>query len=69
MIPTVSRSTRTRIRDEERAPIAADSKRAMRGKIRLGEGTFALPAYVSETHRQVQIAECDWRLLGVSQQG
>ena len=33
---------RTRIRDQERSPVAADLKRVMREKARLGEKTFAL---------------------------
>ena len=33
---------RTRIRDQERAPVAADPTRVMREKARLGERTFAL---------------------------
>ena len=55
---------RTRIRDQERSPIAADLKRAMREKARVGERTFALTADVSEAHRQVPIAECDWWMQG-----
>ena len=49
-------NTSTRIRDQERAPIAADLKRAMREKSRLEERTFSLTADVSEAHRQVPIA-------------
>ena len=52
-------SERTRIRDQERSPIAADLKRATRVKARVGERIFALAADVSEAHRQVPIAECD----------
>ena len=52
------------MRDQERAPIAADIKRLMREKSRVGEKTFALSADVSEAHRQIPIAECDWGLLG-----
>ena len=55
---------RTRIRDQERAPIAADLKRVMREKARVGERTFALSADVKEAHRQVPVAPCDWHLLG-----
>ena len=55
---------RIRLRDQERAPIAADIKRLMREKSRVGEKTFALSADVSEAHRQIPIAECDWRFLG-----
>ena len=57
-------NTSTRIRDQERAPIAADLKRAMREKWRLKERTFSLTADVSEAHRQVPIAPQDWHLLG-----
>ena len=57
-------NTSTRIRDQERAPIAADLKRAMREKARLKERTFSLTADVSEAHRQVPIAPQDWHLLG-----
>ena len=55
---------RTRIRDQERAPIAAHLKWAMREKAKTGQKTFALTADVSEAHRQVPIAESDWYLLG-----
>ena len=55
---------RTRIRDQERAPIAADLKRAMREKSKIGQKTFALTADVAEAHRQEPIAEKDWYLLG-----
>ena len=55
---------RTRIRDQERAPIAADLKRSMREKAREGLTTFALTADVPEVHRQVPIDERDWHLLG-----
>ena len=41
-------NTSTRIRDQERAPIAADLKRAMREKSQVEEKTFALTADVSE---------------------
>ena len=59
----ISVNTRTRIRDQERAPIAADLKRAMSKKSEHEEGTFALTAVVSEAHRQVPIAPEDWHLL------
>ena len=55
---------RTRIRDQERAPVAADLKRVMREKARLGERTFALTADVAEAHRQIPIHPRDWHLLG-----
>ena len=48
-------NTRTRLRDQERSPIAADLKRAMREKATLGVRTFALTADVKEAHRQVPI--------------
>ena len=54
----------TRIRDQERAPIAADLKKAMREKAILKERTFSRTADVSEAHRQVPIAPQDWHLLG-----
>ena len=56
----ISVNTRTRIRDQERAPITADLKRAMREK---SEQAFALTADVSEAHRQIPIAPEDWHLL------
>ena len=59
----ISVRTRTRIRDQERAPIAADLKRAMREKSEQEEKTFALTADVSEAHRQIPIAPEDWHLL------
>ena len=55
-------NTRTRIRDQERGPIAADLKRIMREKSRVGVSTFALTADVSEAHRQIPVAEQDWRV-------
>ena len=55
---------RTRVRDEERAPIAADLKRSMRARAARGEATFAVTADVSEAHRQVPIHPQDWRLSG-----
>ena len=43
---------------------AADLKRVMREKARLGEKTFALTADVAEAHRQIPIHPRDWHLLG-----
>ena len=57
-------NTKTRLRDQERAPIASDLKRSMREKARIGELTFALSADVTEAHRQVPIHPDDWHLLG-----
>ena len=57
-------NTRTRLRDQERAPIAADLKRAMHEKATLGVRTFALTADVKEAHRQVPIHPRDWHLRG-----
>ena len=58
-------NSRTRLRDQERAPIAADLlKRTMWEKAKLEELTFALTADVSEAHRQVPIHPDDWHLLG-----
>lgn len=57
-------NTRTRIRDQERAPVAADLKRTMREKAAHGEHTFALTAQVSEAHGQVPIDPRDWHQLG-----
>ena len=48
---------RTRIRDHERAPIAADLKSAMREKSIVGGRTFALTADVAEALGQVPIGE------------
>ena len=56
---------RTRVRDQERATVAADLKRSMRAKAARGEKTFAVTANVTEAHRQVPIHPQDWRLLGV----
>ena len=42
---------RTRVRDQERGPIAADIKRLMREKSKTSEPTFALAADVTEAHR------------------
>ena len=44
-------NTRTRIRDQERGPIAADLKRIMREKSRVGVPTFAFTADVSDAHK------------------
>ena len=55
---------RTRVRDQERAPIAADIKRMMREKSLTNEPIFALTADVSEAHRRVPIDRQDWHLLG-----
>ena len=60
----LSVNSRTRIRDQERAPIAADLKRTMREKAKVDELTFALSADVTEAHRQVPIHPDDWHLLG-----
>ena len=60
----LSVNRRTRIRDQERSPIASDLKRALREKAKLGEQTFALSADVSEAHRQVPIHPQDWHYLG-----
>ena len=57
-------NTKTRLRDQERAPIAADLKRSMREKAKVGELTFALSADVTEAHRQVPIHPDDWHFLG-----
>ena len=57
-------NSKTRLRDQERAPIAADLKRSIREKSRVGEPTFALSADVTEAHRQVPIHPDDWHLLG-----
>ena len=60
----LSVNTKTRLRDQERAPIAADLKRSMREKAKVGELTFALSADVTEAHRQVPIHPDDWHFLG-----
>ena len=60
----LSVNSRTRLRDQERAPIAADPKRAMREKAKQDELTFAHTADVTEAHRQVPIHPDDWHLLG-----
>ena len=57
-------NTKTRLRDQERAPIAADLKRPMREKAKVGELTFALSADVTEAYRQVPIHPDDWHFLG-----
>ena len=55
---------RTRVRDQERSPIAADIKRLMREKSKTSEPTFSLKTDVTEAHRQIPIVEQDWHLLG-----
>ena len=64
MEPMASLSNhRTRIRDQERGPIAADL-RIRREKSKSGEATFALSADVTEAHRQAPISRQDWHLRG-----
>ena len=48
-------SKRTHVRDQERAPVAAQAQGGVR--------TFALTADVAEAHRQILVAKCDWHLL------
>ena len=55
---------RTPLRDQDRAPISADLKRAVREKAKLDELTLALTADVKEAHRQVPIHPDDWHYLG-----
>ena len=55
---------RTRVRDQERGPIAADIKRVLREKARMKHPSFALTADVTEAHRQVPIDPRDWHYLG-----
>ena len=57
-------NSKTRLRDQERAPIAANLRRAMREKAKIDELTYALTADVTEAHRQVPIHPDDWHLLG-----
>ena len=57
-------NSRTRLRDQERAPVAADLKRAMREKARIDELFSALTADVTEARRQGPIHPDDWHLLG-----
>ena len=57
-------NSRTRLGDQERAPIAADLKRSMREKAKVDELTFALSADVTDAHRQVLIRPDDWHYLG-----
>ena len=44
--------------------MAANLKRVMREKVRLGERTFELIADVAEAHGQIPIHPRDWHLLG-----
>ena len=60
----ISVNKRTRVRDQERSPIAADIKRLFREKAKMSERTFALTADVAEAHRQVPIDPVDWHYLG-----
>ena len=55
---------RTRVRDQEREPIAADVKRFLREKARYALPSFALTADVTEAHRQVPVGPQDWHFLG-----
>ena len=54
---------RTRIRDQERSPIAADLKRLMREKSRRGRRTMTLTLDVAEAHRHVPIHPRDGHML------
>ena len=56
-------NSRTRLRDQERALVAADLLRAMREKANMDEMTFALSADVAEAHRQVPAHPDDWHFL------
>ena len=60
----ISVNKRTRVRDQERSPIAADIKRLLREKAKMSERTFALAADVAKAHRQVPIDPVDWHYLG-----
>ena len=55
---------RTRVRDQERCPMASDLKCWMRENARRGERTFALTADVKEAHRRIPVARRDWGHLG-----
>ena len=57
-------NSRTRLSDQERAPIADDLTRTMREKAKVDELAFALTADVMEAHRQVSVHPDDWHLLG-----
>ena len=57
-------NSKTRLTDQERAPTAADLKRATREKAKIDELTFALTAEITEAHPQVPIHPDDWHLLG-----
>ena len=59
----VNVNTRSRVRDQERSPIAADIKRILLEKSVAGLSTFALTADVTEAHRQVPVDRRDWHLL------
>ena len=50
-------NTRTRIRDQERAPISADLKRSMRAKAAKGDATFAVTADISEKVGSCSVAK------------
>ena len=56
----LSVNKRTRVRDQERSPIAADINMLLREKAKMSERTFALPADVAEAHRQAPIDPVDW---------
>ena len=58
---SVNRSKR--LKDHERAPVAADLKHVMREKARQSEKTFALTSDVAKAHRQIPIDPRDWHLL------
>ena len=55
---------RIRLPDKDRAPVASDPKRFMRGKARRNEQTFSLTADVAEALWQVPVDRRDRHLLG-----
>ena len=59
----IEANKKTRVRDQERAPVASDLKLVMRENAKRGERTLALVADVSEAHLEIRIAPTDWHVL------
>ena len=57
-------NSRIRLRDQERSPIAADLKRALRERSARKEPSMAITADIKEAHRPVPISPQDWAMLG-----
>ena len=55
-------NSRIRVRDQERSPIAADLKRALRQRSARKESSMAITADIKEAHRLVPISHHNWAM-------